>query len=49
MYFCEVCQKRNGWEKSKRRSWGACEVCGRMARCYDVAARYLTPPKKEER
>jgi hypothetical protein len=37
MFYCEECRKSTGWpERLLHRSWGACEICGRVGICNDV-------------
>lgn len=47
MYYCPECAKQKGWPESMSRSKGPCEVCQRVAVCYDTPSRYLPLPADE--
>jgi len=47
MFYCDKCAKKKGWEENTViKSYGACEVCGRLALCNDKPSKYLKPIKK---
>lgn len=48
MFYCETCRELHGWPKGWGRSLGPCEMCGKVADCYDVPSRALPPVKREE-
>ena len=50
MFYCEQCRRARAWPESMVRSQGPCELCHRVASCYDVPSKFLPPfpPKPEE-
>lgn len=48
MFYCPDCQSRLEWPKSLFRSYGKCEMCGKVATCYDVPSSCLPMPKRTE-
>lgn len=46
MFFCEKCRAKNDWPGSLARSHGRCEVCRKVADCYDVPSGALPEPKR---
>lgn len=47
MFYCEDCQAKNNWPESFSMSRGGCEMCGKMAVCYDTPSSQL-PDRKPE-
>lgn len=45
MFYCEQCKEKNKWPTSLHRSFGHCEMCGKIAHCYDVKSHNL--PNKQ--
>lgn len=41
MFYCETCQEEQGWPGFIPTSFGACEVCRRVTRCYDISSTYV--------
>jgi len=41
VFYCPGCAKKKGWPESLARSQGACEVCRKVAVCYDTPSKYL--------
>jgi len=48
MFYCPACAKRKSWPESLARSEGRCEVCERVAVCYDTPSKYLPVPADKE-
>jgi hypothetical protein len=44
LFYCDSCQKKNGWPEGYSHSRGACEVCGEQAMCHDVPSSALPRP-----
>lgn len=51
MFYCQACAKKNNWPRDEfvPRSRGPCEVCSKVASCYDVPSSCLPVPKPEDR
>jgi hypothetical protein len=49
MFYCEPCAKERDWPSDMwlPRSRGACEICKKIAACFDVSSRNLPVPKRE--
>lgn len=45
MFFCEPCGDKRDWPDSIFKSYGKCEICGKVAACSDVPSKYLPTPK----
>lgn len=45
MFFCEECGERNRWPMFVARSFGKCEVCGKVCRCHDRPS-WMLPERK---
>ncbi|MFA6096529.1 MAG: hypothetical protein WC788_02775 [Candidatus Paceibacterota bacterium] len=43
MFYCEKCREENKWPKSLFKSYGPCEMCGKVRECNDVPSRCLPP------
>lgn len=41
MFYCENCRKKKKWPKGFAVSRGPCEICGKVADCYDVSSSQL--------
>lgn len=41
MFYCEACRIKQQWPEGMTGSYGKCEVCGKIARCYDVPSSHL--------
>lgn len=41
MFYCELCRKKNEWPQGFSGSYGPCEVCHKVATCFDVPSKYL--------
>ena len=41
MFYCNECRKKNDWPESMFRSYGRCEVCGKVGSCFDVASKLI--------
>lgn len=48
MFYCEKCRIKKGWPKSITGSYGRCEICGKVAECYDRPSRSLPIPSYSE-
>lgn len=50
MFYCEPCRVKNGYPEGIGFSRGPCELCGKLANCYDVPSSYLArfPSPKEQ-
>jgi hypothetical protein len=58
MFYCDSCRKEREWPDGYALSRGKCEVCGKVAVCYDIHHSLLkvpvpkdeegNPPKKED-
>ena len=50
MFYCEPCRVKHGYPEGIGFSRGPCELCGRVATCYDVPSSYLArfPSPKEQ-
>jgi hypothetical protein len=49
MFYCEPCGEKNGWPVwSPRRSRGPCEICRRVASCFDVPSSALPPVRRPD-
>lgn len=46
MFFCEECRVANDWPGIRLASRGKCEVCEKVADCYDVPSSYLPTPRR---
>lgn len=46
MFFCEECRKARDYPESMVKSYGECELCGKIGSCYDVPSKFLTPKKE---
>ncbi|MCK4800069.1 hypothetical protein KAS31_03765 [Candidatus Parcubacteria bacterium] len=48
MFYCEECRIKKGWPKSIVGSYGRCEICGKVAECYDRPSKSLpaTPDRE---
>ena len=42
MFYCEKCGIYNSWPITLSRSFGPCEMCGRVAACSEAPSSYLT-------
>lgn len=51
MFYCAQCRRAKAWPESLFRSRGRCEICRRVADCFDVPSRDLPhfPPPEEEK
>jgi hypothetical protein len=50
MFFCENCKQKNKWPGWMPSSRGKCEICSKVAVCYDVPSKYLPlPPRPANR
>ena len=49
MFFCEKCRKKNGWFEAIGKSYGRCEICGKVDLCHDIPCKYLPMPVKKKR
>jgi hypothetical protein len=50
MFYCDACATKNGWPDDfwRGQSRGPCEVCGKVAACYDVPSSALPNPKRRQ-
>lgn len=49
MFYCQTCAGRRGWpDRTLSRSYGKCEVCGKVDECNDVPSKYLPIPEERE-
>jgi len=49
MYYCNECEKKNGWPEGFSKSRGPCEVCGKTRVCSDIASSQLPVPKNPKK
>lgn len=50
MFYCNECGKERDWPTNAfGASMGACEICGKKARCNDIQSKQLPIPKKKKR
>lgn len=49
MFYCEECRKKHEWPKSWSISRGPCEMCRKVADCFDVPSRALPPAKNKDK
>jgi hypothetical protein len=49
MFYCEKCRKKKKWPCSLFKSFGACEICGKTAKCYDVHHSQLPLEKRNKK
>jgi len=49
MFYCEACRIKRDWPEGFLRSYGPCELCGKMANCHDVPSRFLPIPQESAR
>jgi hypothetical protein len=48
MFYCNPCAEEQDWPLSFSKSFGACEMCGKVKACNDVPSRCLPPSKKQD-
>lgn len=54
MFYCDECAQENDWPSETGRlfaiprSYGACELCKKLAPCYDVPSSALPLPEPKE-
>lgn len=44
MFYCDPCRIKRDWPEGFSKSSGACEICGKVARCNDVPSKLLPAP-----
>lgn len=47
MFYCEECRLDRQWPESFSRSEGPCEICKKVAVCYDYPSSYLPLPAQK--
>lgn len=47
MFFCNDCKTKNNWPGLWESSYGKCEMCGKIAPCYDVPSSRLSPARTD--
>ena len=48
MFYCVKCAERNKWPDSMFTSFGPCEICHKVAVCYDTPSYALPTPKRKK-
>ncbi|MFW5962149.1 MAG: hypothetical protein ACOCQR_00860 [bacterium] len=46
MFYCDDCKKENNFLEGIIKSYGECEICGKIAVCSDAPTSYLLHARK---
>ncbi len=41
MFYCDICAKKHNWPNTDFKSFGPCEICGKITACNDIESKRL--------